>query len=530
MENKRVIVIGAGIAGLSSALYLRMNGYEVEVLEAHDLPGGLCTSWRRGAYTFDGCIHFLLGSGEGTPLHGVWKELIDLDAIEFVNHEQLFDIEVGTPDARGDTMFHIYADADRMERYLLEAAPEDARPIRAWMRAVRRLTGAVLPPLRVPAEVRTWRDRMTMLGLVPYLPLVFKWGRLKAGEFAEQFRSPFMKTALTRLFGTYGDAAMLIFMLQQAWNHRGCAGYPIGGSLAFARRFEARLEALGGTIRYRARVAEILVEDDAAVGVRLEDGTELPADVVVSAADGRWTLYGALGGRYLTPQLEALYAGRSMPTFPSLVYVSLGLNRPIEKMTSPQIRYYLETPWVLPDGTEVTLVPIHDHGYDPTLAPEGHTTVSVMLETRGYAYWKDLRENDPAAYRAAKREVAEGIVDLLEARLEVPREAVEVVDVATPATFQRYTNNFEGSYEGWLPLGDVTSLPSLPRELPGLRGFHMVGQWVEPGGGLPPAALHGRDLARVLCHRDGRPFRVLSPSGPRDGEAVPAGAPAPASA
>ena len=62
--GKKVIIIGAGIAGLSAGCYLRMNGYDTEIFELHTTPGGLCTSWERGNYIFDGCIHILAGNGE----------------------------------------------------------------------------------------------------------------------------------------------------------------------------------------------------------------------------------------------------------------------------------------------------------------------------------------------------------------------------------------------------------------------------------------------------------------------------------
>ena len=65
LERKKVIIIGAGIAGLSAASYLQRNGYDTEIFEAHSLPGGLCTSWKRGDYTFDYCIHWLMGTKKG---------------------------------------------------------------------------------------------------------------------------------------------------------------------------------------------------------------------------------------------------------------------------------------------------------------------------------------------------------------------------------------------------------------------------------------------------------------------------------
>ena len=56
----KISIIGAGVAGLSAGCYLQMNGFETEIFEKHSRPGGLCTSWKRGEYTFDGGIHLLL--------------------------------------------------------------------------------------------------------------------------------------------------------------------------------------------------------------------------------------------------------------------------------------------------------------------------------------------------------------------------------------------------------------------------------------------------------------------------------------
>ena len=65
MTQKSIIIIGAGIAGLSAGCYAQMNGFRTKIFELHDLPGGLCTAWERKGYIFDGCIHYLFGSGAG---------------------------------------------------------------------------------------------------------------------------------------------------------------------------------------------------------------------------------------------------------------------------------------------------------------------------------------------------------------------------------------------------------------------------------------------------------------------------------
>ena len=63
--EKSIIIIGAGIAGLSAGCYGQMNGYRTRIFEMHTTPGGLCTTWKRTGYKIDGCIHWLVGSWPG---------------------------------------------------------------------------------------------------------------------------------------------------------------------------------------------------------------------------------------------------------------------------------------------------------------------------------------------------------------------------------------------------------------------------------------------------------------------------------
>ena len=86
-----------------------------------------------------------------------------------------------------------------------------------------------------------------------------------------------------------------------------------------------------------------------------------------------------------------------------------------------------------------------------------------------------------------------------------------MTDVATPYTTWRYTGNRQGSYEGWLPTTE-NIMTVMERSLPGLADFYMAGQWVIPGGGVPPALYSGRHVAQILCKRDGREFVATTPA------------------
>ena len=152
--------------------------------------------------------------------------------------------------------------------------------------------------------------------------------------------------------------------------HEGAAGYPVGGSLPLARNVERRYLELGGEVQYGARVDEILVEGGRAVGVRLADGSEERADVVVSAADGHATIYDMLGGRYVGEVQRDLYERGVLPLFTSLLFIGVGVDRDFADL--PQIVTGIDVP--LADALDVggrTYHRLHVriHNFDPTWRP-----------------------------------------------------------------------------------------------------------------------------------------------------------------
>jgi phytoene dehydrogenase-like protein len=148
------------------------------------------------------------------------------------------------------------------------------------------------------------------------------------------------------------------------------------------------------------------------------------------------------------------------------------------------------------------------YSFDPTLAPEGKTVLRVMLTTE-YEFWQELKP-DRERYRAEKEQIAETVIAQVDRRWPGLAEQVEMVDVATPTTFERYTGNWKGNHQGWLPSTENFGL-SMSKTLPGLNGFYMAGQWVQPPGGLPMAAISGRYVTQIICKADRRTFVTTVP-------------------
>ena len=152
-----IIIIGAGIAGLSAGCYGRMNGYDTRILELHDKPGGLCTGWKRKDYTIDGCIHWLVGTSPGSNFNRIWRELGALQGKEIHDHEEFFHFE-----GKDGKTFVMYTDVDRLESHMKELAPEDEGVIEEFTGAVRTLSRVDMP-LPMPREVSSPLDMLKML-------------------------------------------------------------------------------------------------------------------------------------------------------------------------------------------------------------------------------------------------------------------------------------------------------------------------------------------------------------------------------
>lgn len=486
-NGRKIVIVGGGIAGLSAAVYGLKCGYRVEVLEMHDMAGGLATNWRRGAYTFETCLHWLCGSKPGGELHELWQDVFDIDKLTIVNPEEFVRID----DESGDSL-RVFTNIDRLEAELLRRAPQDGAVIREFTRDVRSLGRfKMLDPSGGLAD--NWWN---MLLDAPILPLLNKLSKISGLEYAKRFSDPLWRSFFGN--GEMGKLSAIAMVFSLAWMNAGNAGYAVGGSQAIIRLIEEKIDELGGKITFGAKVERILVENGAAAGVELADGTCVMADWVISAADGHSTIYNMLGGRYLHPALSKAYDDKEL--FPSYVQVSLGVALDLSGQPGAA-NLLLNSPLRVDPGTELDRIGFRFFHFDPTFAPAGKTAVTSFLPTANFAYWADLRQKDPAGYRDEKHRVAEAVIGVLERLVPEVRAGIEVVDVATPASVIRYTGNWKGSMEGWLIVPGAGFKP-LPNTLPGLKRFLMAGQWVMPGGGLPSGPMTARPAVKAICKED----------------------------
>ena len=197
-----------------------------------------------------------------------------------------------------------------------------ARAIAELMKAVRGMQGFILS-MEKPRSTSLFG----MLGLMWQMRRQLryfggKW-KLSAADYARNFQDPFLRWVIESLF--MPEATMSFVLMLLAHLADGLLGHIEGGSRGFVLPIEKRYQELGGEITYGATVREILVENNRAIGVRLADGSEHRADIVVSAADGHSTIFKMLGGRFSDGRIENRF--RNWPMFRPILMVSFGAAR-----------------------------------------------------------------------------------------------------------------------------------------------------------------------------------------------------------
>ncbi|MEV5202473.1 NAD(P)/FAD-dependent oxidoreductase [Streptomyces sp. NPDC053720] len=516
--SPRVIVIGAGVAGMSTGCYAQMNGMRSRIFEKHVLPGGCCTAWSRDGYIFDYCIEWLIGTATGNDANQVWRELGALDGKTITN----FDMFNRVVDEAGRSVT-FYNDPDRLEQHLLGISPGDARLIRSFCRDLRRFTEIELYPFLTAPALRTVRERAALLRTVlPAFRLFWRTAATPMHEFADRFQDPLLRRAFRNIFFQDPEGFPLLpYLFNMAGAHHRNAGFPQGGSLGLARSIEERYTGLGGEISYRARAERILVEDGRAVGIELRNGKRYYADHVVSACDGHTTIHGLLQGRYTGPRIDKLYdelLNRPGTLFPAVVSAFVGIRGELGADRAHSTTYLLDPQDAeqLPGALQSSVVVQMRSDYSDGFAPPGRSVIHCTYFS-DFAYWKALRAADRKEYRAKKHQVADFVRGFLERRLPGLGERIELVDVASPATTRRYTGNHDGSILAWKAFSEADDIAAKlvgkdRMRLPGLRGFSMAGQWVGMGG-LIRAASTGRFVVQYLCDELGRGFTASESRG-----------------
>ncbi|NLA85989.1 MAG: NAD(P)/FAD-dependent oxidoreductase, partial [Clostridiales bacterium] len=292
--RKKVIIIGAGLAGLSTGIYLQKAGIKTRIFELAPHAGGMCAAWQRNGYRFDGCIQWMVGTKRDEPIYNIYKEVGALTDDTVIYNTDSIDIE-----SRG-VVYNVPLKAELFRKLLHTLSPRDTQFIDAFCDDVDMVRQSALM-IGLPSELKTIVE--TLKKSRGFLRIAIKYRNKTVSQVVNNFKSDIIREIMKRLMPEAFSALALFLMLGTRLG--GNAGYPLDGADGVVRRMEEKYKALGGVISFNSRVDDIIVVGGKAVGVR-SNGVSYKSDGVVAACDARYTLKKMLRGKYKHPQLDGM--------------------------------------------------------------------------------------------------------------------------------------------------------------------------------------------------------------------------------
>ncbi|MDE6872256.1 MAG: NAD(P)/FAD-dependent oxidoreductase [Bacteroidales bacterium] len=480
----KLVIVGAGIAGLSAAVYARKSGFQTLVLEKNTVPGGLSTSWRRKGYTIEGGIHWLTGSSPRLPHHKIWKEIGALQDNNPVYVKDPLYTLMGRK-----RRLSLYRDLDRTFKELAEAAPEDIRPLRRLVKHIRSLEHFHAPIADIRGLKAKYPSKASMKDVFKMFPAFLVLPHLMRrtiGDYLRSFKNNDLRTLLGSFINHEQNALSLVYTLSSYMV--GDGGYPKGGSLVMAGNIADTVTSLGGEILYNKSVTRIVVEDGTVKGVQA--GEEFfPADAVIVSPDARMVIDNMFDEPVQEPWAEKMRQGLDVD---QCLIMSAGIKADLSSYPRNMV-FSLDKPFEY-SGTAADVLMVNNYAAD-SYAPEGCTAVTSLLFGDIYDFWKKAK--DDGSYREKKKDICERYVALIESLIPEAKGKVEMTDLATPMTLQRYCGTHKGSFMSlWKPSGFP---PSVPVKYHKAKGLYFAGQRTGYSGGLPVAALSGRTAVQHLC-------------------------------
>lgn len=497
MRNGKVVIVGGGVSGLTTGIYLRINGYDTTIVDLNSSLGGACTGWERSGCYIDGCIHWLTGTNPNSSYYELWT---DTHAI-LPNTDVFLQEDFSVFDFGGGKKITIWADAVKFEKELLEFAPEDEKQIKKFCKLIRRFQ-TIEGPVNKPVDMMGPGQLIyTGLAMVGDYYWASKTQKIDAAEYGKRFKNANIRKMFASYMAPGYNLMSMLYMLAHVTDHNG--GIPIGGSKGVADRMAAYYSSLGGKAILNKEVEEIIVEHGMATGVRLKTGEVINGDWTVSATPVETCLNKLLKGKYSVQKIHDRLADRK--NYPIYTFTTVVFKVHKDLSDKPLSRHvYIDKPVVM--DKEYDGIALRNYSYDKTLKCTPGCSVlqaGVMGNDDMYFYWKKFKE--AGTYREEKRKYGELIKRIVEERCPEYEGLLEIIDIITPCTYERYLHSRHGSFQGFIHTAKGKSLMQ-KGIVPGLDRFILSGQCIFYSGGLPPAAITGRFAAQRICKADGVKF------------------------
>jgi phytoene dehydrogenase-like protein len=405
----------------------------------------------------------------------------------------------------------LYRDVDITESHLMGISPADMHEIKKFCGNIRKVKNLTMPVTDIRGVKTTKKRRppvSLLISALSALVVMNAFSRISRDEYIKRFKHEGIREML-RAFTNEKTGVVPIFFTMGTLA-RGDGGFPEGGSLPFAGRMADTFTQGGGKLLYRTKAVRVVVEGGKAVAVEAvkasaaeinytsadssgdvgsDSVTRYDADAVIVASDTM------VAGDLFDMPLKAPWMDEMLSvTQPTMAtFISLGIDADLRKYPK-SFTFRPEHPISISDQS-YEFLSVNNYSSDPVYSPDGKSALTIILDGDTYGFWKPAKNEN--RYSDEKQKTAANVISALSAYMPEIAGKIEVCDVATPLTYERYCGNWKGSWMTEMTSG--MKMKTYPSAIKGLSGVYFAGQRMMPPGGLPVALMSGRTAVQYLC-------------------------------
>ena len=497
MENK-IVVIGAGISGLTAAALLAKRNFDVTVVDAQFKPGGSCGIFKRKDIIFEQGAAMIYGFGKigFNPHRFVFNALEE--PIDILKHNYLYSINFN-----GKKII-FYEDIEKFTDELGEVFPDEKENFKRFYADLSDLYLKVIAeqPMFATPDTVTKEQVISQFKSHPVAYMKFLGFMNKNTEYLlkKYFKSKEVFDFFDKLTSTYCytnvyETPAVLSSVMFVDNHFGGSYYPAGSTLNLVGKLEKVIEENTGEMIYNKKVKKILVKNNKVCGVKLDDNKVIECDRVINSGNV-WNLYNNLLDENICIK-NRKWANTLIPTYPSLVFYSLVEESVIPKDTLPIEMLISNTKKI--DEEEITLYILSKDDY--TLCPRGYQTVIAIGPS--FKKWPmNMGKNDKNLDYLKEKEVEEKrILNVLEKKFPGFKKAVRYYELSTPSTLQRLVMKEKGAVAGpKQQLGQHMMKRLITKGE--IEGLYNCGESTAMGTGTPAVTVSGISVANLILREE----------------------------
>jgi prolycopene isomerase len=490
MADPDVIIIGAGVAGLTCGCLLAKKGMKVLMIEKNQKVGGCCTSFQKDGFSFDLSVQSIGECQRGGRLWRLLKELDLIDQIRFVPLEPAR--EYHFPDRRVLQSSQLETQIET----LTSLFPDEKEGIEQVYRILKKIFEEF-------SEIPSSLDWFDSSSLSSKYPCLFQYRDKTYGDLINGLIShPFLKTLLS-IRSSYAllppEEISVIGMagIEMSYFNHGVSCIE-GKVEEFPLGLEGAFRKMEGQVFKGCEVKSILIQERKATGVKLSNGQEITGKVVISNVDATSTFMDLIGEEFLPSGFLSKLKGMQ----PSLSYfiLYLGIEGELEEFSVSNNEVFFQTRLLkeyqilcenrIPDEAPFyLLVPSK---VNPSHAPKGKSTLCLSYKVPYHL--------SPDWGKEIKDQLCERLITKTSAFIPDLKKRILVSVETTPKTIEGWTRNRWGAAYGWAQIPSQSGIHRLQRMTP-IQNLYLTGHWTSPGGGIAGVVASGELTAEAVMNR-----------------------------